>query len=84
MSEQEWIDEKIGVEGIIHGISLMPRQISWRRNLYNVISVGRQWEQDNEVHILVELSNLGRMEVGFSCKNGWRAVKYWAPPATLA
>ncbi len=84
MSGFEWMDERIGVEGIIHGVSLIPRQIAWRKKEYTVVSTGRQWEEDGEIHIMLELSDTARMEVGFSCKKGWRAIKYWSPPTAMA
>ncbi len=81
MQNSEWLDESIFVEGGLRGEMLVPRKVVWRKKPLTVISVGRQWEEDDLTHVLVELHNHSRMELTFSHQLGWRVVRYWLPPA---
>ncbi len=80
MPNSEWLNNTIFVEGGMRGEMLIPRKIMWRNKLFSVISVGRQWKEETETHLLVELHDGSRLEVIFSNERGWRAVRYWSPP----
>lgn len=79
MTNSEWLDETIWVEGGLRGEMIVPRKVAWREKTLTVISVGRQWLQEDATHVLVELHDRSRMELTFSHKNGWRIVRYWPP-----
>ncbi len=84
MLNSEWLDESIFVEGGLRGEMLVPRKLVWREKTLTVVSVGRQWKEDDDTHVLVELHNAARMELTFSHQKGWRVVRYWSPPAITA
>ncbi len=84
MQNSEWLNEAVLVEGGLRGEMLVPRQVVWREKSLTVVSVGRQWKEETDTHVLVELHNHSRMELTFSFQNGWRVVRYWSPPAAVA
>jgi len=84
MNPQEWLNDTIFVEGNMRGELLFPKKITWREKQYHVISVGRQWDEGDMTHILLEIDDGSRMEVTYASKRAWRLVRYWASPPMMA
>lgn len=75
----QFLDEPIFVEAHLVNEALYPQRIVWRETPYVVISVGRQWRDEDSTHILVELETGGRMDVAVNGAFKWRVCRYWPP-----
>jgi len=83
MNLPQWLNDSIFVEGNLRGELIFPKKITWHEKQYSVISVGRQWSENDATHILLEIDDGSRMEVIYTSKRAWRLVRYWASPAVM-
>ena len=56
-----------------------PTALTWQKNHYNIVTVGRQWDTENGRHILVETGGgdrfeilLARTDLRWYLKRAWR------------
>ena len=79
MTNMEFLDEPAAVTSATDGQGqIMPQSLTWRKRTYSIISVGRQWEQTGNRHILIEASDGTRFEVMFDRTTlSWRVLKVW-------
>lgn len=71
MSEPVLVEARVG-----RGGRLRPRSFLWREQRYAVASVGRQWTETGEIHILLMAQGGGTFELAFLSDSGaWRLVR---------
>ena len=78
MNKLQFINEPIRVKATMDDGYFHPQKITWREQIYTVVTVGRQWATDDGTHILVEVHDGSRMEVRLDCGFRWNLDKYWA------
>jgi hypothetical protein len=65
------VDARVG-----RGGRLRPRSFLWREQRYTVASIGRQWIDTGETHVLVMVESGGTFELALSPDAGaWRLVR---------
>ncbi len=79
MNSPQFLDDPISVEAHLSGKLLYPEALDWRGQTYAVVSVGRQWTEDNAPHVLIELHDGCRMEIKLLADLSWRLCSYWPP-----
>jgi hypothetical protein len=59
----------------------MPQTLTWKEEPHTVVSVGRQWEEENGRHVLAEVADgtrfelqLNRDDLVWYIRRVWRAV----------
>ena len=71
MNEPLLVDARVGRNG-----RLRPRSFLWRERRYTVASIGRQWTDASETHILVMAEGGGTFELAYLPDAGaWRLVR---------
>ena len=71
MSEPVLVEARVG-----RGGRLRPRSFIWREQRYAVASIGRQWTDAGETHVLVMAQGGGTFELGFLPDRGvWKLVR---------
>lgn len=71
MSEPVLVEMHVGRDG-----RLRPRSFAWREQRYTVASVGRQWSDAGETHVLVMAEGSGTFELALASDTGaWRLVR---------
>ena len=64
MTEMEFLNEPIAVTSAIDDQGqVKPQTMIWRGRPYTIVSVGRQWDQTGNRHILIEGSDGSRFEI---------------------
>jgi len=79
MTDMEFLDEPVMVTSSTDAQGqIIPQSVTWRKRTYTIVTVGRQWEQEGNRHILIEASDGTRFEVMLDRSNlGWRIRKVW-------
>ncbi len=79
MANTEFFDEVITVTALIdQNGQTTPKSLSWQGNGYILTAIGRQWEEEDGRHILVEAGNGDRFEILLSRKDlVWRLKRAW-------
>jgi len=81
MSEPVLVEMPVGGSG-----RLRPRSLLWREQRYTVASVGRQWSDAGETHVLMMAEGGGTFELALARDTGaWRVVRspeQLGPPAS--
>ena len=79
MTSMELIDEPAAVTSRTDDEGqISPRRLIWRNRFYQIVSVGRQWEEPEGRFILVEVSDGTRFELLLRRKDlSWRVKKVW-------
>jgi hypothetical protein len=68
VNEPLLVDARVGRDG-----RLRPRSFVWREQRYTVASIGRQWADASETHVLVMVEGGGTYELAYSPDAGaWR------------
>jgi len=83
MTDFEYLDEPIQITGSMkRNGEINLHHIDWRNQTYTIVSIGRQWEDEQGRFILVETANGSRFEVMLSRDSlTWRIRKHWQPLA---
>jgi Domain of unknown function (DUF6504) len=71
------VNEPILVEARVNRSGrLRPRSFLWRERRYTVASIGRQWLEAGETHVLVMAEGGGTFELALAPDSGaWRLVR---------
>jgi len=78
--ENTWFgDEAVSVEAqFLPDGELRPTTFTWRGHHHRVAGLGRQWDEADGRHILVEATDGGRFELCLaSARNEWRLLRAW-------
>jgi hypothetical protein len=71
VNEPVLVEARVGRSG-----RLRPRSFLWREQRYTVASIGRQWLDAGETHILVMAEGSGTFELALAPDTGaWRLVR---------
>ena len=75
----EFCNEPVSVVAHMGGESeIMPQTIIWRDKQYYLTAVGRQWDETDGRHILVEAADSTRFELELRREDfTWRVRKVW-------
>ncbi len=78
-SNMEYFNELIAVTSSTdQNGQLMPQRVVWRDNSYMIITVGRQWDEADNRHVLVETSEGVRFEIKLQRADlTWWICKVW-------
>ena len=79
MTYPQFLDDPVSVDANLRDGKLFPQTIRWREQDFLVTGVGRQWAEDGNNHVLVELRNGSRMEIKLLGNLSWRLCRYWPP-----
>lgn len=81
MSTMEIYDEPVEVTALMTGQNqLRPQELVWREQTYTLVSVGRQWDEDDGRFILTEAADGTRFELQLRREDfTWRLKKVWPP-----
>ena len=82
MSTAQFLNETVTVEASLKNDRLQPQAITWRGQTYRVTAVGRQWSEDDNTFVLVEIHDGSRMEIVLGANLTWQVRQFW--PATTA
>lgn len=85
MSMMEMYDDPVEVTALMTGHNqLRPQELVWRGQSYALVSVGRQWDEDEGRFILTEAADGARFELQLRREDfTWRLRKVW-PPMLMA
>ena len=83
MHKSQPIEDSVQVEASLTDGKVNPQTVTWQGRQYQVIGIGRQWQEANGTHVLIELHDQSRMEVCMGANLSWQLCRYW-PAATLA
>jgi hypothetical protein len=79
MAEMEYLDEAVlvttrnGPEN-----EFIPQRLVWRKQNFVVVGVGRQWDEPDGRHILIETANGPRFELQLRRDDlAWRLKRVW-------
>jgi hypothetical protein len=78
-----WIgDEAVAVEAqYLPDGEIRPTAFTWRGLRRKVVGLGRQWDEADGRHILIEAVDGGRFELRLtSSENRWRLLRAWERP----
>lgn len=71
MNEAVLVEARVGRDG-----SLRPRAFLWAGQTFTIASIGRQWTDGGDTHVLVKAAGAGPFELAFSPKtSAWRLVR---------
>jgi hypothetical protein len=79
MTNMEFLDEPISVVASTDKQGeITPQGITWRNRQYQIMTVGRQWDEGVHRYLLLEATDGTRFEVEF-CREDlcWRVKKVW-------
>ena len=79
MSNPEFLNEPISLNCLIDAQGyITPKSLSWAGREHTIVSVGRQWEESEGRHVLVELEDGSRLEAQLNReKLIWYIKKLW-------
>jgi hypothetical protein len=79
MNHEEFFDEPARVTVEINGEGhLNPHRVVWQGHNYKVIAVGRQWDEADGRHVLVEAVGGMRFELQLRREDfAWRVRRVW-------
>ena len=77
--EPQFVEEPVAVEALLSDGRVTPQQVTWRGRTQLVLSVGRQWQEADGRHVLVELYDGSRMELLLQTDLQWVMRRYWPP-----
>lgn len=82
MTNEEFFDEPANVVAAMDGEgNLNPQRFTWQKHKYRIISVGRQWDEADGRHVLVEAVDGTRFELQLRRQDfGWRVRRVWRAP----
>jgi len=83
MSNPQLLNEPIIVKALLNGEQLYPETVRWQNRSYQVISIGRQWLDEQGTHVLLEVHDGSRMEVVLGHNLAWRLRYYWPTGTTV-
>ena len=71
MNEPVLVEARVGRDG-----RLRPRAFTWSGQAFTVASIGRQWPDAGETHVLVMAEGAGTFELAYSPEtSAWRLVR---------
>lgn len=71
MNEPVLVEARVGRDG-----RLRPRAFTWSGQAFSVASIGRQWADAGETHVLVMAEGAGTFELAYSPESSaWRLVR---------
>lgn len=79
MNHEEFFDESASVTAEINDEGrLNPQRVVWQGHKYKVIAVGRQWDEADGRHVLVETTGGTRLELQLRREDfAWRVRRVW-------
>ena len=79
MTNMELLDEAVLVTTKSDAANeITPRRVVWRRQSYSIVGVGRQWDEEEGRHILVEAADGTRFELQLRRDDfTWRLRRVW-------
>jgi hypothetical protein len=79
MTNEEFVDERVSVVAAMDGEGQMnPQRVTWQARKYRITSVGRQWDEEDGRHILVETVDGTRFELLLRREDFvWRIKRVW-------
>lgn len=79
MTNEEFLDEPIRVVAAMDGKGkLDPQRITWQTRKYRITAVGRQWDEADGRHVLVEAADGTRFELQLRREDfAWRVKRVW-------
>ena len=82
MTHEEFVDERVSVVAAMDDEGqLNPQRVTWQARKYRITSVGRQWDEDDGRHVLVEVTNGTRFELLLRREDFvWRIKRIWQAP----
>ena len=75
-------DETVAVEArFLPDEEIRPTAFTWRGRRRRVVGLGRQWDEADGRHVLIEATDGGRFELCLtSTENRWRLLRAWERP----
>ncbi len=79
MSNPEFVDDAIGVSCAINETGQINlHNLTWQGQQHTIVVVGRQWDEADGRHVLVEAGDGTRFEVQLRREDfSWRVRKVW-------
>ena len=83
MNSPQFPDTPIKVDAKMTNGHLEPQTVTWDKNQYTVVTIGRQWTDKDGTHILIEVHDGSRMEIKLDHTLNWRLQRYWPTITTV-
>ncbi len=85
MVQMELFDEPVRVVAAMDDEGrITPQKMTWQERRYPLVAVGRQWDEDDGRHVLVESAAGARFELLLSRRDFvWRVKKVWREQLTV-
>lgn len=79
MTNEEFLDEPVSVVAAMDDEGkLDPQRVTWRARKYRITAVGRQWDEADGRHVLVETADSTRFELQLRREDFvWRLKRVW-------
>ncbi|MBE7550823.1 MAG: hypothetical protein HS126_07070 [Anaerolineales bacterium] len=79
MTNEEFLDEPVRVVAAMDGEGkLDPQRVTWQRRKYRITAVGRQWDEADGRHVLIEAADGTRFELQLRREDfAWRVKRVW-------
>lgn len=79
MIQMELLDEPVRVKAAMDDEGqITPQKMTWQERRYPLVAVGRQWDEEDGRHVLVESADGTRFELLLSRRDfAWRVKKVW-------
>ena len=83
MNNEEFLDEPAFVVAAMDDEGKFdPQRITWQTHKYRITSVGRQWDETDGRHVLVEAADGTRFELQLRREDfTWRVKRVWRTAA---
>lgn len=82
MTETEYVDEPISLTCSINVAGhTIPKKMIWNKQTHTIVVVGRQWDEEEGRHIMIETGDGTHLEIELSRADLiWRIKKIWRSP----
>ncbi len=79
MTNEEFLDEPISVVAAMNESGeVNPQRVTWQSRKYRISAVGRQWDEADGRHVLVEAGGGTRFELQLRREDfTWRIKRVW-------
>lgn len=85
MVNQEFLDEPVGLTGSFDPQGhTVPQSLTWRGKQYTIVTVGRQWDEDEGRNVLTEAADGTRFELQLRRRDLiWHVKRVWRAQAVV-